>query len=221
MRSNSSASSKWQFYIDRGGTFTDVVARAPNGDIQVTKVLSHGASYRDAAVEGIRRTLGCSSEAPLPVDQIEFVKMGTTVATNALLERKGVRTLLVVNEGFRDALRIAYQNRPDIFARQIVLPESLYEDVVELPCRVTVEGEVIRKLDADKAIAVLKAAFDKGIKSCAIVFMHSYRYPDHESQCAEIARRIGFTNISLSSSVSPLIKFVGRGDTTVVDAYFR
>lgn len=219
MRSDSNASSKWQFFIDRGGTFTDVVARAPSGEIQVNKVLSHSSSYRDAAVEGIRRTLGCASTTSLPVDQIEFVKMGTTVATNALLERKGVRTLLVVNEGFRDALRIAYQNRPDIFARQIVLPESLYEEVVELPCRITVDGEELRKFDSEKAFVSLKAAFDKGIHSCAIVFMHSYRYPDHEIQCAEVAERIGFSNISLSSSVSPLIKFVGRGDTTVVDAY--
>ncbi len=216
---DNAASSKWQFFIDRGGTFTDVVARAPGGEIQVTKVLSHGSSYADAAVEGIRRTLGCAIDTPLPSDKIEFVKMGTTVATNALLERKGVRTLLVVNEGFKDALRIAYQNRPDIFARQIILPESLYEEVVELPCRLTVDGEELRGFDSDKAFAQLKAAFDKGIRSCAIVFMHSYRFPEHERRCGEIAERIGFTNISLSSSVSPLIKFVGRGDTTVVDAY--
>ncbi len=210
----------WQFWIDRGGTFTDVVARSPDSKLVTHKLLSENPEhYSDAALQGIRDVLGLTSDAPIPVDLIDSVKMGTTVATNALLERKGERTLLVVTCGFGDILRIGYQNRPRIFARHIVLPELLYERVIEIDGRYRADGEELVPLDTGAARSELQAAFDDGIRSVAIVFMHSYRCPQHEKQVAELARSIGFTQVSTSYEVSPLMKLVGRGDTTVVDAY--
>ncbi len=211
---------RWQFWIDRGGTFTDIVARRPDGGLTTHKLLSENPErYPDAAVQGIRDLLGIASGQPIPAERIEAVKMGTTVATNALLERKGDRTLLLINEGFRDALRIAYQARPRLFDRNIRLPELLYERVVEIPGRVTAEGEELAPIDLDAARSGLEAAYRDGIRACAVVFMHGYRYPGHEQAVAELAREIGFTQISASHAVSPLIKLVGRGDTAVVDAY--
>ncbi len=209
----------WQFWIDRGGTFTDVVARRPDGRLVTHKLLSESpAQYRDAAIEGIRRLLAAAGE-PLDAGAIAAVKMGTTVATNALLERKGEPTALAITRGFGDALRIAYQHRPRIFARRIVLPEPLYARVVEIDERVSAHGEVWRPLDEAAARAALQEAYDAGIRSLAIVLMHGYRYPAHELALERIARAIGFTQISVSHRVSPLMKLVARGDTTVVDAY--
>ena len=211
---------RWQFWIDRGGTFTDIVGRAPDASLHTLKLLSENPEqYRDAAVEGIRRLLGLAPGAPITPAQVECVKMGTTVATNALLERKGDRTLLVTTRGFRDALRIAYQARPKLFERHIVLPELLYERVVEAQERVGAHGEVLLPLDELTLKRELQAAFDAGIRACAIVFMHGYRYTDHEAAAAKLARAIGFTQVSASHEVSPLMKLVARGDTTVVDAY--
>jgi len=214
------STAQWQFWIDRGGTFTDVVARAPDGAILTYKLLSENPErYRDAAVEGIRALLRVKAGAPIPADKIAAVKMGTTVATNALLERKGDRTVLVITKGLADQLRIAYQNRPHIFARRILLPELLYESVVEIDERVTAEGEVLRPVDLPAARRDLQKAFDAGIHAAAIVFMHGYRHTAHEKAVAQMVREIGFTQISISHEVSPLMKLVGRGDTTVVDAY--
>ena len=211
---------RWQFWIDRGGTFTDVVAQAPSGKIHIHKLLSENPSrYRDAALQGIRDILGIDPKDEIPAQNVAAVKMGTTVATNALLERKGDRTLFVTTQGLGDILRIGYQNRPDIFARQIVLPEMLYEQVAEIPERVGARGEIVLPLDKDSTRQKLQTAFDRGIRSVAIALLHGYRYPEHEKQVAEIARDIGFTQISTSHTVSPLMKLVSRGDTTVVDAY--
>jgi 5-oxoprolinase (ATP-hydrolysing) len=211
---------RWQFWIDRGGTFTDVIGRAPDGALHTLKLLSDNPQlYEDAAVEGIRRLLGLAAGAPITPALVECVKMGTTVATNALLERKGERTLLVVTRGFRDALRIAYQNRPKLFERHIVLPELLYERVVEADERVGAHGEIVTPLDEAALQAELQAARDAGIAGCAIVFMHGWKYPAHEQAAARLARAAGFTQVSVSSEVSPLMKLVARGDTTVVDAY--
>ncbi|NMM44578.1 5-oxoprolinase [Rhodospirillaceae bacterium KN72] len=210
----------WQFWIDRGGTFTDVVARKPDGTLLTHKLLSENPeAYKDAAVQGIRDLLDLKAGDPIPSDKIDAVKMGTTVATNALLERKGDRTLLVVTKGFRDQLRIAYQARPRLFDRHIVLPEMLYERVEEVVERVNVHDEVLIPLDLDDLRPKLQAAYDDGIRATAIVLMHGYRVPDHEKKIADLAREIGFTQVSTSHETSPLIKFVGRGDTTVVDAY--
>ena len=210
----------WQFWIDRGGTFTDIVARAPDGTIHTRKLLSEAPlRYVDAALQGIRDVLGVSADAPLPTNRIAAVKMGTTVATNALLERRGERTALVVNQGFADILRIGYQNRPDIFARHIRLPEMLYERVIEADCRIDAKGGVTRGLDRRSIERDLHAAKDSGIAAIAIAFMHAYRYPEHEAEVAAIARALGFARVSPSHEVSPLIKLVARGDTTVVDAY--
>lgn len=211
----------WQFWIDRGGTFTDIVAQRPDRTIVVHKLLSENPErYPDAAIQGIRDLLGLAADAPIPTEQITAVKMGTTVATNALLERKGDRTLLLITKGFRDALRIGYQNRPDIFARHIVLPEMLYERVLEVEERYTAEGEELTPVQIDPPLVqALKAAYEDGIRACAIVFLHGYRYPDHEKQVAALVREIGFTQVSVSHQVSPLMKLVSRGDTTVVDAY--
>ncbi len=210
----------WQFWIDRGGTFTDIVARAPDGKLVTRKLLSENPErYRDAAIEGIRAILGLAPGAALPSDAIDAVKMGTTVATNALLERKGERTVLITTEGFGDALRIGYQNRPKLFARHIVLPEQLYERVVEIKERVSASGEIFTPLDLGHARTGLQAAYESGIRAAAIVFMHGYRFPEHEQRVADLARDLGFTQISASHRVSPLMKLVGRGDTTVVDAY--
>ncbi|WP_217553342.1 hydantoinase B/oxoprolinase family protein [Streptomyces sp. GbtcB6] len=204
----------WQFWVDRGGTFTDVVARRPDGRLLTHKLLSDNpARYADAAVAAVRELLDGSG------DPVDAVRMGTTVATNALLERKGERTLLVITRGFRDALRIAYQNRPRIFARRIELPELLYERVVEADERVAADGTVLRAPDLEALAGPLREAYDDGIRAVAVVCMHSHLYPAHEQAIGELAARTGFPQISLSSEVSPLMKLVPRGDTAVVDAY--
>lgn len=212
----------WQFWVDRGGTFTDTVARRPDGSLLTHKLLSDNPSrYADAAVAGIRELLNAAPGAPgdtadIPID---VVRMGTTVATNALLERKGEPTALVITRGFGDALRIAYQNRPHIFAREIDLPELLYDRVIEADERVTAEGEVLRAPDLEQLAEPLRAAYEDGIRAVAVVCMHSHLHPAHEQEIAELAVRTGFPQVSLSSEVSPLMKLVPRGDTSVVDAY--
>ncbi|MEB3282751.1 MAG: hydantoinase B/oxoprolinase family protein [Lyngbya sp.] len=211
---------KFQFWIDRGGTFTDIVARTPSGQTLAHKLLSENPErYQDAAIQGIRELLQLSPDEPIPGHRISKVKMGTTVATNALLERKGDRTVLVITKGFKDALRIGYQNRPNIFAREIILPEMLYEQVIEVNERYDAAGNELKPVNLESLQPKLKAAYDAGIRSCAIVLMHGYRYPKHEQQIAELAQKIGFTQISVSHEVSPLMKLISRGDTTVVDAY--
>lgn len=216
-------SHRWQFWIDRGGTFTDIVGRRPDGQLVVHKLLSENPDrYADAPIQGIRDLMGVGQHKPIPAEQIESVKMGTTVATNALLERKGDRTLLLITRGFRDALRIGYQNRPHIFARHIELPEMLYERVIEVNERLTAQGEVLQPITSEeetRLLLQLAQAYESGIRSCAIVLMHGYRYPDHELRVGDLARQVGFTQISISHQISPLIKLVSRGDTTVVDAY--
>ena len=210
---------RWQFWIDRGGTFTDIVASNPDGSLVTHKLLSDNPErYRDAAIQGIREILN-SSETELGPKLISAIKMGTTVATNALLERKGNPCVLITTKGFHDALRIGYQTRPDLFSRQIVLPDLLYEEVIEIDQRHSAHGEVLRGLDYDAAYESLKNVYDSGIHACAIVFMHGYRFHEHEKIVAQIAREIGYTQISTSHETSPLMKLVGRGDTTVVDAY--
>ena len=211
---------KWQFYIDRGGTFTDIVAKTSQGKIIVHKLLSENPEqYQDAPIQGIRDLMDVGRNQPIPTSQIEVVKMGTTIATNALLERKGDRVLLLINKGFKDALQIGYQNRPDIFARQIVLPSMLYETVVEIDARYDARGNELKPVDKAQVSQDLQTVYATGIRCCAIVLMHSYRYANHELQVAQIAKEIGFTQISISHQVSPLMKIVSRGDTTVVDAY--
>ncbi|HSD43100.1 MAG TPA: hydantoinase B/oxoprolinase family protein [Burkholderiales bacterium] len=211
---------RWEFWVDRGGTFTDVVARSPGGALHTHKLLSDNPeAYPDAALAGIRHLLGVPPGAAIPGDRIDAVKMGTTVATNALLERKGERTVLAITRGFRDALRIAYQNRPRLFDRHIVLPELLYTRVVEIDERVGARGEVLVPLDEALARGELQAAYDAGFRSVAIVLMHGYRHTAHEARVGAIARDTGFTQVSVSHEVSPLMKLVSRGDTTVVDAY--
>ncbi|HSQ83011.1 MAG TPA: hydantoinase B/oxoprolinase family protein [Casimicrobiaceae bacterium] len=210
----------WQFWIDRGGTFTDIVARRPDGALVTHKLLSDNPErYRDAAVHGIRELLGLAAGAPMPVETIAAIKMGTTVATNALLERSGERTALVITRGFADALRIGYQNRPKLFVRRIELPTLLYERVIEADERIGARGDIVRPLDSVAIEGALRAAFADGVKAVAIVLMHGYRYPQHEQAIAGIARAIGFPQVSVSSEASPLMKLVSRGDTTVVDAY--
>ena len=210
----------WQFWIDRGGTFTDVVGKRPDGSLVTHKLLSENPEhYRDAAVAGIRHLLGLKSGEPVPADRVECVKMGTTVATNALLERKGEPTLLVTTRGFRDALRIAYQNRPRIFDRHIQLPELLYSAVVEAQERMGAHGDLVEALDEAQLRHDLQAQYLQGLRSVAIVFMHGYRYTAHELAAKRIAQQMGFTQISTSHETSPMMKFVSRGDTTVVDAY--
>jgi 5-oxoprolinase (ATP-hydrolysing) len=211
---------RWQFWIDRGGTFTDIVAKQPDGSLVTHKLLSENPEqYRDAAVAGIRHLLGLKAGEPIRADVVDCVKMGTTVATNALLERKGEPTLLVTTRGFRDALRIAYQNRPRLFDRHIVLPELLYSAVVDAQERVGAQGEVLQALDEALLKQELAAQYEKGLRSVAVVFMHGYRYTDHEKAAKRIAQEVGFTQISTSHETSPMMKFVSRGDTTVVDAY--
>ncbi|HEX9302433.1 MAG TPA: hydantoinase B/oxoprolinase family protein [Casimicrobiaceae bacterium] len=210
----------WQFWIDRGGTFTDVVARRPDGSLVTRKFLSDNPErYRDAAVHGIRELLGLAADAPIPAGAIDAVKMGTTVATNALLERRGERTALVITRGFADALRIGYQNRPKLFVRRIALPTLLYERVIEVDERIGARGDIVRPLDLGQARRDLEAARDAGIDAVAVVLMHGYRFPQHEQALAALAREIGFPQVSVSHEVSPLMKLVSRGDTTVVDAY--
>jgi 5-oxoprolinase (ATP-hydrolysing) len=210
----------WDFWIDRGGTFTDIVGRRPDGSLTAHKLLSENPeAYSDAAVQGIRDLLGLKSGEPIPAGRIGAVKMGTTVATNALLERKGDRTLLLITKGFRDALKIGYQARPKIFARHIIKPDMLFERVTEVDERVRADGMVEREPDLAAARAALEKAKADGIVAVAIVFMHAYRFPAHEKRVAAIARELGFAQVSVSHEVSPLIKLVGRGDTTVVDGY--
>jgi 5-oxoprolinase (ATP-hydrolysing) len=211
---------RWQFWIDRGGTFTDIVARRPDGSLATAKLLSENPErYKDAAVQGIRDLLQLPPGAPIPAAAIEAVKMGTTVATNALLERKGARTALVITRGFADALTIAYQNRPRLFVRRIELPSQLFERVIEADERIGAHGDLVRPLDLATARRDLAAALADGIRSVAIVLMHGYRYPQHEEAIADLARSLGFAQVSVSHEVSPLMKLVSRGDTTVVDAY--
>ncbi len=220
MQDKAKSEARWQFWIDRGGTFTDVVAKRPDGSLVTHKLLSENPEqYKDAAVAGIRHLLGLRRGEPVTPAQVECVKMGTTVATNALLERKGERTLLVTTRGFRDALRIAYQNRPRLFDRHIVLPELLYSEVVEAQERIAAQGEVLAPLDEQHLRTELRSAHGRGLRSVAIVFMHGYRYTQHEAAAARIAREVGFTQVSTSHETSPMMKFVSRGDTTVVDAY--
>ena len=212
--------SGWQFWVDRGGTFTDVVARSPEGVLATHKLLSENPeAYDDAALQGIRDFLNIESNDPIPASLIDAVKMGTTVATNALLERKGDRTLMVVTKGFRDQIRIAYQARPRLFDRKITLPEMLYERVEEVNERIDAEDNVLVPLDLDDLRPRLQAAYDDGIRSIAIVLMHAYRVPAHEQKIAKLASEIGFSQISTSHQTSSMIKFVGRGDTTIADAY--
>ncbi|MGE0498581.1 MAG: hydantoinase B/oxoprolinase family protein [Ramlibacter sp.] len=218
--SSSPGTSRWQFWIDRGGTFTDIVAKRPDGSLTTHKLLSENPEqYKDAAVAGIRHLLGLKRGEPVTPQLVECVKMGTTVATNALLERKGEPTLLVTSRGFRDGLRIAYQNRPRLFDRNVVLPELLYTEVIEADERIGAHGDVVRALDEASLRGDLLAAYGRGLRSVAIVFMHGYRYTEHEQLAADIARKVGFTQVSTSHETSPMMKFVSRGDTTVVDAY--
>lgn len=210
----------WQFWVDRGGTFTDIVAKKPDGSLQSHKLLSENPEqYKDAAVQGIRDLLGLHADAPIPEQTIEYVKMGTTVATNALLERAGDRTLFVTTKGFGDCLRIGYQSRPKLFARHIELPELLYETAIEVDERVDAHGTVITAMNPDEVRKDLQSAYDTGIRAVAIALIHGYRYTDNEQIIADIAREIGFTQVSTSHETSPLMKLVSRGDTTVVDAY--
>ncbi len=210
----------WQFWVDRGGTFTDIVAKDPGGSLRTHKLLSENPEvYADAAVHGIRALLGLQADDPIPPGRIGAVKMGTTVATNALLERKGERTVLLITKGLRDLLRIGYQNRPRLFDLNIVLPELLYDDVIEIDERVDAQGVVIAPLDAEAARDAVKRAHGAGYRSVAIALMHSYRFPAHEITLGEMAEDAGFTQVSLSHKASPLIKLVSRGDTAVVDAY--
>jgi len=214
------AAARWDFWIDRGGTFTDIVGRRPDGTLKAHKLLSENPeAYPDAAVQGIRDLLGLKAGDPIPAGKVGAVKMGTTVATNALLERKGDRTLLLITKGFRDALKIGYQARPKIFAKEIIKPDMLYERVAEVDERVRADGTVERAADLAAVRRDLEAAKADGIDAVAIVFMHAYRYPAHEKAAAALARELGFSQVSVSHEVSPLIKLVGRGATTVVDAY--
>ncbi|KAB8178773.1 hydantoinase B/oxoprolinase family protein [Microbispora catharanthi] len=211
---------RWQFWVDRGGTFTDVVARRPDGRLVTRKLLSENpARYPDAAVAGIRALLDVPAGEPIPVERIESVRMGTTVATNALLERRGERTALVITKGFGDALRIGYQNRPRIFDRRIVLPEMLYERVAEVDERITADGTVLRPPDLEGLAPRLRRLREEGVRAVAVVCLHSHLHPAHERAIGSLARRSGFAQVSCSSEVSPLMKLVPRGDTTVVDAY--
>ena len=215
-----SKNTKWQFWIDRGGTFTDVIGRNPAGKIITHKLLSENArQYPDAAIQGIRDLLKLKKADDIPIGNIESIKMGTTVATNALLERKGENTLLAITSGFADILRIGYQQRPELFALDINLPDMLYSKVIEIEERVDVNGKILTKLDTLKSEKLLKSAFNEGFKSIAIVLIHGYRYQDHENKLKLIAKEIGFEQISVSHNVSPLMKIIPRGDTTVVDAY--
>ncbi|WP_431687097.1 hydantoinase B/oxoprolinase family protein [Hahella sp. NBU794] len=217
---NTAGAGKWRFWVDRGGTFTDIVARNPTGELITHKLLSENpAQYPDAVLEGVRVLMGVPRGAQVPEQDIEEIKMGTTVATNALLEHKGEPALLVVSKGFADVLRIGYQTRPDLFALDIRLPDMIYAEVAEVNERINAQGEVLTPLDLAGAEKSLRAAYERGLRSCAIVFMHSYAFRDHESKVAQLARDIGFTQVSVSSELSPLMKIVSRGDTTVVDAY--
>lgn len=220
MQINNKEQDKWQFWVDRGGTFTDIVSRHPDGSMSSHKLLSENPEqYQDAAIEGIRNILQLGPEEAIPTQHIDAIKMGTTVATNALLERQGQATLLAITKGHKDALRIGYQNRPQLFALDIELPDMLYNQAIEITERMSAQGEVITELDSQQAQADLQTAYDQGLRSVAIVLMHGYRYTQHERILANIAKQIGFTQISTSHQTSPLMKLVSRGDTTVADAY--
>lgn len=220
IQNNKRTEAKWDFWVDRGGTFTDIVARTPEGILKAHKLLSENPeAYPDAAIQGIRDLMGIAQDESIPSNHISTVKMGTTVATNALLERKGDRVLFLTNKGFADALEIGYQARPRLFDREIKKPVPLYETVAEVPGRFLNSGEEVEAFNSAETEAALREAYDSGIRSVAIVFMHAYRFPKHELMAGKIARDIGFTQVSASHEVSPLIKFVGRGDTTIVDAY--
>jgi len=210
----------WQFWIDRGGTFTDVVARCPDGSLRSAKLLSEDPGhYDDAAAEGTRRLLDAWRSEGRPDAPIEAIKMGTTVATNALLERRGTPTLLVVTQGFADAIAIGYQDRPDIFALHIVKPEPLYAAVLEVDERVAADGFVLRAPDRETMRAALAKHRDSGLRSVAICLLHGYRYPEHERVVADLAREAGFEQVSVSHDVEALIKFVSRAETALADAY--
>jgi 5-oxoprolinase (ATP-hydrolysing) len=212
-------STRWQFWIDRGGTFTDIIGLSSDGTLATEKLLSENPrQYSDAATAGIKKILGLAKGDAIPASQIDCVKIGTTVATNALLERKGEPTVFITNKGFADCLRIAYQNRPDIFARKIVLPEQLYSRVVEINCRVDYTGQEITALDEVEARSQLLKAFTQGFRSCAIALMHGYKYPHQELQLKKLAEEVGFNQVSTSHQTSPLVKLISRGDTTVADA---
>ena len=212
--------SQWEFWIDRGGTFTDVVALSPSGEISSHKYLSVNPSlYEDAAVFAMRDIMAVSDNSPFPSDKVRAIKMGTTVATNALLEREGARTLFVVTEGFADVLRIGQQHRTDLFALKPTRPEPLYSDVLEVAERIDAHGHALKKLDNNKVTNDVRTAKASGFDSVAIAFVHGYRHQAHESQVAAIAREAGFKQVSISHEVSPLMKLVPRGDTTVADAY--
>ncbi|MGH8642130.1 MAG: hydantoinase/oxoprolinase N-terminal domain-containing protein, partial [Burkholderiales bacterium] len=211
---------RWQFWIDRGGTFTDIVARRPDGHLVTHKLLSENPGhYDDAALAGIRDVLGTPRRQALPAERIAAVKMGTTLATNALLERKGEPTALFITRGFRDQLKIGYQNRPRLFDRHIVLPEPLYGWAYEAHERMGARGEVLEPLDEERSRVDLADARRRGYRAVAIALMHGYRHPAHEQRLAALARQAGFTQVSVSHEVSPLMKLVSRGDTTVADAY--
>ena len=210
----------WQFWVDRGGTFTDIVGRTPQGELKTHKLLSENPErYEDAAVQGIRELLKLPVGTPIPKATIEAVKMGTTVATNALLERKGDRTLLLITQGLGDLLRIGYHNRPKLFELNIILPELLYEQALEVTERIASDGEVLTPLDEVQVLQSLKTAFQDGFRSVAVAFMHGYKFHDHELRVGQLARQVGFDQVSLSHQASPLVKLVSRGDTAVVDAY--
>src|SRR5260370_29140173 len=212
--------SRWDFWIDRGGTFTDVVARQPDGRLAACKLLSEDPGrYDDAVIEGIRRLLGVRAGEPVPADRIGAVRLGTTVATNALPGRSGEPPALVITTGFADALRIAYQNPPRIFDLEIVLPQPLYTRVIEAGERIGAHGEVVAELDEAALTRDLRRAHAEGVRSAAVVCLHGYRYPPHERRVADIAGGIGFAQVSRSHQTSPLMKLVPRGDTTVVAAY--
>lgn len=214
------AAGQWEFWIDRGGTFTDIVAKSPDGALETRKFLSENPeAYDDAAIHGVRQFLDLADDAPIPGAAISAIKMGTTVATNALLERKGEPTVFVTSKGFRDVIEIGFQARPDTFALDIRKPELVYEKVIEVEERVRADGEVECSLELETARALLEAARDEGYRSVAIALMHAYRFPDHEKNLAALAREVGFTQVSASHEVSPLTKIVSRAETTVVDAY--
>jgi 5-oxoprolinase (ATP-hydrolysing) len=213
-------SKSWQFWIDRGGTFTDIVARRSDGLLLTHKLLSENPDrYRDAALQGIRDLLGLAPDAPLNDAEIQAVRMGTTVGTNALLERKGEPTVLAITRGFADALRIGHQNRPDIFALNIRRPEPLYQTVIEITGRIDAHGSEVEPLELGEAERHLREAYREGFRSIAVVLMHAWRKPDHELELEKLAKAIGFTQVSLSHRVSPAMKLIGRGDITVADAY--
>lgn len=203
---------KWRFWVDRGGTFTDIIAISPQQEWITRKLLSQSDHYKDATIYGIQQILNDNAS-------ILEVRMGTTLATNALLEHKGAKVGLVTTKGFRDAIRIGYQNRPNVFAREILRPKQLYEDVIEVEERIAANGKILKKPDLEDVKKDLLKFQEQKIKSLAIVFVHGYRYPVHEEQIGQLATEMGFEHIALSHKISPLIKYVSRGETTIVDAY--